>query len=178
MSLLIASYFAIAWHGSTYDTLADSSSLVQGPCPECGTEATTYFGDIFTVKGPRVDNTVTCSNCKASINVNAEKRSVSCCQTKWHMSASPGSLHYFTFAQDHLVGLEDESAFPTGEQLHCIVVNTAVHLTSSVQQSEALAGVQMIISGMPNGKDDSGKKKGSSNGSKGNSKAKGQASPA
>ena len=49
---------------------------VQGPCPECGTDATTYFGDIFTVKGPRVDNTVTCSNCKATINVNAEKRSV------------------------------------------------------------------------------------------------------
>lgn len=49
---------------------------VQGPCPECGMEATTYFGDIFTVKGARVDNTVTCSNCKAIINVNAEKRSV------------------------------------------------------------------------------------------------------
>ena len=94
------------------------------------------------------------------------------------MSASPGSLHYFTFAQDHLVGLEDESAFPTGEQLHCIVVNTAVHLTSSVQHSEALAGMQMIISGMPSGKDDSGNKKGSSNGKKGNTKAKGQASPA
>ncbi len=29
------------------------------------------------MKGPRVDNTVTCSNCKALINVNAEKRSVS-----------------------------------------------------------------------------------------------------
>ena len=50
---------------------------MQGPCPECGTEATTYFGDIFTVKGPRIDNTVTCSNCKALINVNAERRSVS-----------------------------------------------------------------------------------------------------
>ncbi|CAK0745715.1 hypothetical protein CVIRNUC_001639 [Coccomyxa viridis] len=85
--------------------------ILKGPCPECGTEATTYFGDIFTVKGPRVDNTVTCSNCKASINVNAERRS-------------------------------------------------------------------MIISGMPGGKDDSGSKKGSSNGSKGDSKAKRQASPA
>ena len=38
--------------------------------------------------------------------------------------------------------------------------------------------MQMIISGMPGGKDDSGSKKGSSNGSKGDSKAKRQASPA
>ena len=66
------------------DELANDDCCMQGPCPECGTEATTYFGDIFTVKGPRVDNTVTCSNCKASINVNAERRSVSCCHVVRH----------------------------------------------------------------------------------------------
>ena len=76
MSLQFASCVHLAWQ--YIGNLADDSNCVQGPCPECGTEATTYFGDIFTVKGPRVDNTVTCSNCKASINVNAEKRSVSC----------------------------------------------------------------------------------------------------
>jgi DNA-directed RNA polymerase subunit RPC12/RpoP len=49
---------------------------VQGPCPNCGEPAQTYFGDIFTVKGSRTDNEVQCGNCKAKIIFNAEKRSV------------------------------------------------------------------------------------------------------
>lgn len=49
---------------------------VQGPCPNCGTETQTYFGDIFTVKGSRDTNLVQCSNCSAKITFNAAKRAV------------------------------------------------------------------------------------------------------
>lgn len=119
-----------------------SGPNLQGPCPECGTEATTYFGDIFTVKGPRVDNTVTCSNCKASINMNAEKRSV----------------NYFLICFLLLV------------QRH------SLHTCSVVAGGNGVDGVQMIISGMPGGKDDSKKKEAPK---KASPKAKGQqASPA
>ena len=48
----------------------------QGPCPNCNTENFTYFGDIFTVKGNRLENTVDCRECKARLTFRAEERSV------------------------------------------------------------------------------------------------------
>ena len=50
--------------------------MLQGPCPSCNTENFTYFGDIFTVKGNRVENTVDCRECKAKLTFKAEERSV------------------------------------------------------------------------------------------------------
>lgn len=50
--------------------------LMQGPCPSCGTQASTYFGDILTVRGNREKNTVTCDNCKAKMDFLAPKRQV------------------------------------------------------------------------------------------------------
>ena len=50
--------------------------MPQGPCPSCNTENFTYFGDIFTVKGNREENSVECRECKAKLVFKAEERSV------------------------------------------------------------------------------------------------------
>ncbi len=51
-------------------------AALQGPCPNCGTVNTTYFGDILTVAGSRDKNTVECSGCRAKLTFNAELREV------------------------------------------------------------------------------------------------------
>jgi hypothetical protein len=50
--------------------------VLKAECPSCGTESFSYFGDILTVSGSRVTNTVECANCKAKLVFDAEKRSV------------------------------------------------------------------------------------------------------
>lgn len=50
--------------------------ILKGPCPSCGTQASTYFGDILTVRGNREKNTVTCDNCKAKMDFLAPKRQI------------------------------------------------------------------------------------------------------
>ena len=50
--------------------------VLKAKCPSCGTESFSYFGDILTVSGSRVTNTVECANCKAKLVFDADKRSV------------------------------------------------------------------------------------------------------
>ena len=56
--------------------IADHGAAAQGPCPNCNTENFTYFGDIFTVKGNREENTMDCRECKAKLTFKAEERAV------------------------------------------------------------------------------------------------------
>ena len=56
--------------------VAERGAAPQGPCPNCNTENFTYFGDIFTVKGNREENTVDCRECKAKLTFKAEERAV------------------------------------------------------------------------------------------------------
>lgn len=49
---------------------------MQGPCPNCGESNITYFGDIFTVPGPRETTTVKCPNCKTQLMFSNERRQV------------------------------------------------------------------------------------------------------
>ncbi|PSC69824.1 PGR5 1A [Micractinium conductrix] len=50
--------------------------ILKAPCPSCGTENTTYFGDILTVAGNRKKNVIACSNCKAQMKFDADRREV------------------------------------------------------------------------------------------------------
>lgn len=50
--------------------------ILKASCPNCGTENTTYFGDILTVPGPRKKSVVPCSNCKVQLEFNEEQREV------------------------------------------------------------------------------------------------------
>jgi uncharacterized Zn finger protein (UPF0148 family) len=49
-------------------------TILKGPCPNCGTDNFTYFGDIFTVSGNRGVNVLECSNCKADLSYDQNKR--------------------------------------------------------------------------------------------------------
>ena len=49
---------------------------MQGPCPNCNTTASTYFGDILTIQGNREKNEISCSNCKAKLSFNSTKGQV------------------------------------------------------------------------------------------------------
>jgi len=48
--------------------------ILKGPCPCCGTENYTYFGDIFTVAGNKGQNLVDCSSCGAGLTFDSNKR--------------------------------------------------------------------------------------------------------
>lgn len=48
--------------------------ILKGPCPNCGTDNYTYFGDIFTVAGNKGSNVLECSSCKADLTYDAAKR--------------------------------------------------------------------------------------------------------
>lgn len=50
--------------------------ILQGPCPNCGESNITYFGDIFTVPGPRETTTVKCPNCKTQLMFSNERRQI------------------------------------------------------------------------------------------------------
>lgn len=54
--------------------------ILRATCPNCGTESTTYFGDILTVSGNRKTNEVKCANpeCKSTLTFDNTKRSVTC----------------------------------------------------------------------------------------------------
>jgi hypothetical protein len=62
---------------SSLTNLAFKDALVlKAKCPSCGTENTSYFGDIFVVAGSRDKNEVACPNCKAKLSFDAVKRQV------------------------------------------------------------------------------------------------------
>jgi hypothetical protein len=48
--------------------------ILKGPCPNCGMENGTYFGDIFTVPGNKGNNKLECSGCKADLTYDMTKR--------------------------------------------------------------------------------------------------------
>ena len=48
--------------------------ILKGPCPNCGAENFTYFGDIMTVTGNRGTNVVECPSCKAGLTFDQNKR--------------------------------------------------------------------------------------------------------
>ena len=50
--------------------------ILKGPCPNCGTDNFTFFGDIFTVAGNRGQNVVECTSCNADITFDYSKRIV------------------------------------------------------------------------------------------------------
>lgn len=52
------------------------ATILKGPCPNCGAENFTYFGDIFTVSGNRGSNVVECGNCKADLTYDLAKRMI------------------------------------------------------------------------------------------------------
>lgn len=58
-----------------------NSLVLKGPCPSCGTENFTYFGDVFTVAGNRGQNVVECSNCKADLTYDEYKRAIVVAET-------------------------------------------------------------------------------------------------
>lgn len=70
--LLLPTLFVISY-GLTQVGFKDSV-ILKGPCPNCGTENFTYFGDIFTVPGNRGQNSVECTNCKAGLTFDEYKR--------------------------------------------------------------------------------------------------------
>lgn len=52
--------------------------ILKAPCPNCGTEAVTYFGDILTVAGNRKTNEIKCSSCQSSLVFDSTTREVKC----------------------------------------------------------------------------------------------------
>jgi hypothetical protein len=50
--------------------------ILKGPCPNCGAESNTYFGDIFTVPGNKGQNMLECTSCKADLTFDLNKRVV------------------------------------------------------------------------------------------------------
>ena len=85
---------------------------VQGPCPSCGQQSSTYFGDILTVRGNREVNKVNCENCKSEMQFIAPKRQVGgllllwvlcsiivdchpcSCGQCWHDGTAPGTIQH------------------------------------------------------------------------------------
>lgn len=55
--------------------------ILRGPCPSCGTENITYFGDLLTVRGNRGTNVVDCPNCQAGLTFDQNKRIILVDQT-------------------------------------------------------------------------------------------------
>jgi hypothetical protein len=53
--------------------------ILKAPCPNCGTENSTYFGDILTVSGNRDKNDTVCSSCKSKLSWDARQRQVRLC---------------------------------------------------------------------------------------------------
>lgn len=50
--------------------------ILTAPCPSCGQENFSYFGDILTVEGNRGKNEVQCSSCKAKLIYDETTRQV------------------------------------------------------------------------------------------------------
>lgn len=58
------------------NVLFKDALILKAPCPNCGAENTTYFGDILTVAGNRNRNTVECPSCKSKLTFDALTREV------------------------------------------------------------------------------------------------------
>lgn len=61
---------------SLTNLLFKDALVLKAPCPACGHENSTYFGDILTVSGSREQNVIECGGCKAKLLVDANVREV------------------------------------------------------------------------------------------------------
>ncbi|GFR50417.1 hypothetical protein Agub_g12634 [Astrephomene gubernaculifera] len=77
--LLLPSLFVVAY-ALTQIGFKDNL-ILKAPCPSCGSENFTYFGDVFTVHGARGQNIVECYNCKADLTFDEYKRIVVVAET-------------------------------------------------------------------------------------------------
>jgi hypothetical protein len=72
--LLLPTIFVLA---SALTNIGFKDNLIlKGPCPNCGNENFTYFGDILTVTGNRGTNVVDCKSCRAGLTFDQNKRIV------------------------------------------------------------------------------------------------------
>ncbi|GLI67159.1 hypothetical protein VaNZ11_011372 [Volvox africanus] len=77
--LLLPSLFVVAY-ALTQIGFKDNL-ILKAPCPSCGAENFTYFGDVFTVAGNRGQNTLECYSCKADLTFDEYKRIVVVAET-------------------------------------------------------------------------------------------------
>jgi len=70
--LLLPALFLLAT--SITNLVLRDGIILRGPCPNCGTDNGTYFGDIFTVPGNKGNNKLECSSCKADLSYDQNKR--------------------------------------------------------------------------------------------------------
>lgn len=52
------------------------AEVLTGPCPNCGNDTVSFFGDILGVSGNRETNDVKCEKCGSSLQYNAPKREI------------------------------------------------------------------------------------------------------
>jgi len=70
--LLLPSVFVVA---TTLTNIAFKDSIIlKGPCPNCGAENFTYFGEVLSVAGNRGSNVVDCHGCGAGLAFDENKR--------------------------------------------------------------------------------------------------------
>jgi hypothetical protein len=77
--LVLPSTFVLST--SLTNVILKDNLILKGPCPNCGTDVYTYFGEIFTVSGNRGQNLVDCPSCKASLTFDAGKRVIVVAET-------------------------------------------------------------------------------------------------
>eukprot|EP01024_Parvocaulis_polyphysoides_P017441 TRINITY_DN176_c1_g1_i1.p1 TRINITY_DN176_c1_g1~~TRINITY_DN176_c1_g1_i1.p1 ORF type:complete len:328 (+),score=33.80 TRINITY_DN176_c1_g1_i1:69-1052(+) len=61
---------------SLTDLVFKDAMILKGPCPNCGAENLTYFGNIFTVQGNQQKNMVKCTNCGSELQFDAVRREI------------------------------------------------------------------------------------------------------
>ncbi|KAK4486429.1 hypothetical protein RD792_009104 [Penstemon davidsonii] len=65
----------ILWLSYTFtNTIIKDFLILVGPCPNCGTENTSFFGTILTVSSGGAINTVKCSNCATEMVYDSKTR--------------------------------------------------------------------------------------------------------
>uniref|UniRef100_A0A7S0N9T8 PGR5-like protein 1A, chloroplastic n=1 Tax=Chlamydomonas leiostraca TaxID=1034604 RepID=A0A7S0N9T8_9CHLO len=70
--LLLPTTFVLA--SSITNILFKDSVVLKGPCPNCGAENFTYFGEVLSVAGNRGQNAVDCVSCGAGLTFDETKR--------------------------------------------------------------------------------------------------------
>ena len=57
-------------------TVSQDCTIQSGPCPNCGDEASAFFGDILSVKGEHENLDVTCANCTKTMTFIRSKQQI------------------------------------------------------------------------------------------------------
>lgn len=72
--VLLPAVFVVAT--SLTNLVLKDALVLRAPCPNCGSENVSYFGDILTVPGNRGVNVIECTGCRADISFDLNKRIV------------------------------------------------------------------------------------------------------